>query len=165
MVVMVGNARPEKNQLFGLRAANAADIPDLRVRVYTDDATRLARAWASTPGADQLEVEFREGEEVDPQTMASAAILLHPSVSESLPRVVLEAVSQATWVVASDVGDTRAAVGQCGEVIPSNDLSAFAVAIRRAVRQAQEGVEPPRATVRGVPQYCDEFFGAVGVSL
>lgn len=165
LIMMVGNSRPEKNHLFGLRAVLAADVPGVRVSVYTDDAAPLRRQWKAVPGHEKLQVEFNEGSSVGPRELASAGTLVHPSVSESLPLTVLEALSQGTRVVATDVGDTRSAVGNSGTVVPVNDLQALALALRRSVFLARSGAALPSGPLPTVGEYCRNFFAAGGVRL
>jgi glycosyltransferase involved in cell wall biosynthesis len=68
-----------------------------------------------------------------------ADALLHASLSEGLPNVVLEAMACALPVVATDVGGTREAVrdGVDGFVIPPRDPHAAAAALRTLWRDAE----------------------------
>jgi glycosyltransferase involved in cell wall biosynthesis len=61
-----------------------------------------------------------------------ADVLLHSSLSEGLPNVVLEAMACALPVVATDVGGTREAVcdGVEGFLVPPRDARAAAAALR-----------------------------------
>ena len=64
--------------------------------------------------------------------MQRADVLLHASLSEGLPNVVLEAMACALPVVATDVGGTREAVrdGVEGYLVPPRDPKAAAAALR-----------------------------------
>jgi glycosyltransferase involved in cell wall biosynthesis len=75
-------------------------------------------------------------------TLQRSDALLHASLSEGLPNVVLEAMACGLPVVATDVGGTREAVrdGVDGFVVPSRDPRAAAAALRtlwqdRALRE------------------------------
>ena len=63
--------------------------------------------------------------------MRRSHVLLHPSLSEGMPTVVLEAMSCAVPVVATDVGGVREAVrdGVEGLVVPPRDPAAMASAL------------------------------------
>lgn len=61
--------------------------------------------------------------------MARARLLVLSSVSEGTPLVVIEALAAGTPVLATDVGGTRAVVGDCGVVVPPRDPEALAAAL------------------------------------
>ena len=90
-----------------------------------------------------LEDRVRLHGHVDPATVSShlqrADALLHASLSEGLPNVVLEAMACALPVVATDVGGTREALrdGVEGFVIPPRDPKAAAAALRTLWRDPE----------------------------
>ncbi|HEV2718410.1 MAG TPA: glycosyltransferase, partial [Thermoanaerobaculia bacterium] len=61
----------------------------------------------------------------------SADIVLLTSISEAFPFSVIEAMSCARAVVASDVGGVREALDGCGLVVRPRDVEGFAGAVRR----------------------------------
>lgn len=67
---------------------------------------------------------------------ADADLVVLPSYSEAIPRVVLEAQAMGCFVVATDVGGTAEAMlnGETGLLIPPKDEIALADAILRALR-------------------------------
>jgi colanic acid/amylovoran biosynthesis glycosyltransferase len=71
--------------------------------------------------------------------LRQAHVLLHPSLSEGVPTVVLEAMACALPVVVTDVGGVSEAVtdGVEGLVVPARDPSALADALERLWRDAQ----------------------------
>jgi glycosyltransferase involved in cell wall biosynthesis len=68
-----------------------------------------------------------------------ADVFLHPSLSEGLPNVILEAMACALPVVATDVGGTEEAVrdGIDGFVVPPRDPGAAAAALRALWRDPE----------------------------
>jgi len=62
------------------------------------------------------------------KTMASIDVLVHPSLDDCLPLVLLEAMSAAKPVIASDVGSIPDVIdaGKTGFVTPSGDATAIA---------------------------------------
>ena len=163
LVVMIGNARPEKNHLQGISAIARVSGP-VRVRVYTDEADDLRAAWKTLNTDASKSIDFVEDHRVSPQDLACAAIILHPSLSESLPRVLLEARSQGVFPVATDVGDTRDVVGSDGILVPSGDLDALVTALDRALNLSRAGeLDLSPFAPRSVSDYCDDLLGVCGI--
>jgi glycosyltransferase involved in cell wall biosynthesis len=67
------------------------------------------------------------------RAVASADILLNPSITEAFGNVTLEAMAAGLAVVAADVTSTRALLidGEDGLVVPPRDVEAWALAVRR----------------------------------
>jgi glycosyltransferase involved in cell wall biosynthesis len=64
--------------------------------------------------------------------MRQSAVVVVPSrVYENQPTVILEAAAADCRIVAADVGGVRETLGEAGIVVPPNDTSALAGAIRR----------------------------------
>ena len=63
--------------------------------------------------------------------LAAADVFVQPSRSEGLPFSLLEAMAHGLPVVCSDVGGMRAAVGDCGRVVPPDDPRTLAASLRR----------------------------------
>lgn len=103
--VMVGNSRPEKNQINGVRAFLAANLPTT-LTVFTDDATEVNSYLAQVADSKRDKVFAVEGHQMEPKDYDKYGVLLHPSLSESLPLTIMEAQSRGCFVVASDTGDT-----------------------------------------------------------
>lgn len=69
--------------------------------------------------------------------MAAFDVLILPSRTEGMPLTVLEAMAAGVPVVAFDVGDVRAVVGEeTGWLVRAGDVAAFVDAVGRAVTDA-----------------------------
>jgi glycosyltransferase involved in cell wall biosynthesis len=64
----------------------------------------------------------------------SSDALLHVSLTEGLPQVLLEAFAAGLPVVATAVGGVAGAVGDAGMLVPPNDAEAAAAALERLAR-------------------------------
>jgi glycosyltransferase involved in cell wall biosynthesis len=134
VVAMVGNNRPEKNQLFGVDAFLASRT-DALLRIYTDDGDSLRTRLEGSENPRAALVEIVENRTISPQDLDRVDVLLHPSLSESLPRIVLEARSRGCRVVASDAGDTRLhiAASEGDVVLREWNLAGYAAALDAAL--------------------------------
>jgi glycosyltransferase involved in cell wall biosynthesis len=158
-ILMIGNARPEKNHAIGLRAL-AETSDDFECHVYTNDAGALRSEWTALGGDfPGRTVVFHEGVLIAPSEMAKARILLHPSRSESLPRVLLEAQSQGLIPVVTDVGDCRRIVEDDGYVVPPNDVRSLSNALTSALRRASLSDWAPKVrSARTVDEYARDLL-------
>lgn len=140
-VVMVGNARPEKQQWLGLEVF--ARLPmAATLSVFTNDAADLRDHWNGLAAGARGEVRFHEGRSVTPRDLSQAAIMLHPSRSEGAPRCLMEGRACGCYVVAFDVGDIRRIVSEGGMVVPPGDHDALLAALTAAVRSSAAGSLP-----------------------
>jgi glycosyltransferase involved in cell wall biosynthesis len=131
-VLMVGNNRPEKNQLLGVRAFLASESRGV-LTVFTDDGSALTDYLGTQSSAIGARVRVIEGVSVGPADYDRCGILLHPSISESLPLAVMEAMTRGCLVIAGNTGDLEKIVdaGQ-GELVDATALDAIAAAVSRA---------------------------------
>jgi glycosyltransferase involved in cell wall biosynthesis len=61
----------------------------------------------------------------------SSRALVLSSISEGFPKVLIEAMACGTPVVATDVGDCRAVIGEAGTIVPPSDEEALTEAMWR----------------------------------
>jgi glycosyltransferase involved in cell wall biosynthesis len=64
-------------------------------------------------------------------------VLVSPSLAESFPNVLAEAMACGVPCVASDVGDSRQILGQCGAIVPAAEPEILARAIITALREGR----------------------------
>jgi glycosyltransferase involved in cell wall biosynthesis len=130
-VMMVGNARPEKNHRLGIDSflRVAQEFPASSLTVFSN--SRAGVVGCSYASVSKLEVV--EGKRLGPDDYRSYDILLHPSLSEARPRVVLEAAARGLLVVASDVGDTSLLLGQPHLLFDPTSVESCIVALRQAL--------------------------------
>lgn len=161
-ILMVGNSRPEKNQAVALRAFLESNI-DTTLTIYTDQAGPLRELMDSYESTAHGRVELVEGVRVTPEVYDAAGILLHPSLSESLPLAVLEATARGCHVVASDVGDIGAIVPIAQlEIIDPQSKSSIISGLRAAnTRVSADDYERPTGNVKGNDIYSRELIDLV----
>ncbi len=154
IVAQIGVFRPEKNQIGGIEtvAALRESVPDARLALIGDGDDRGevegkadaldARGWAHFVG-------FRDDIAA---LLGLADLMLLPSISDALPVTVLEAMTVGVPVVATDVGDVAATLGEAGICVPRPDPAELAAACAevltdpaRAVRMAEIGRERSHA--------------------
>lgn len=136
-VVSIGRVDPLKDLATGLRAA--------RLVCDTDDDAVFLHYGPVSPANERynqmclhlhrelgLGDRFRfMGGTSDPRgAMRDSALYLSTSISEGLPLSVMEAMSEARPVVATDVGGCADLVGGCGLLAPAGDANAVAAGIR-----------------------------------
>jgi len=160
--VMVGNRRPEKNQLLGVKAFLAAGIP-ATLRVYTDDGDEVRDCLRALPDADAAKVQLIEGVRTDPTIYDQCAVLFHPSLSESLPLAVLEAMARGCFVVGAAVGDIpEVLAGGGGLVVDPTSVRDMEKALQRAFDHVNDaGYTRSPSPVKSARQYVTEVAGVV----
>jgi glycosyltransferase involved in cell wall biosynthesis len=132
-VAYVGRLSREKGVDVAIRASASAGVP---LRIAGDGPLRL-ELEALAAGLD-APVEFlgHLGRDAVEREMAAAAAMLMPSrCTENAPLSLLEAVAVGRPVIVSPNGGLPELVSQlsCGIVVPTDDVGAWAHALRRAV--------------------------------
>lgn len=130
----VARLTPEKNQrqtvetVARLRAEGAGDVHALLVG---DGADATAAERARALGAEGF-VHFLGRRADVPALLALADLAVLPSVVDTMPMVMLEAMGAGVPLVVSDVGDLGLVVAQTGAgvVVPARDPGAFEQACR-----------------------------------
>ena len=110
--------------------------PNVRlVCVGSGDATLQARLIQQTASLDIQESVYWAGHSSQPVQDYSAFDVLMQSSSfgEGFPNAIGEGMACGLPVVATDVGDCRRIVGDCGWVVPPKDPEALAAAIGQAI--------------------------------
>ena len=144
-LITVGRLDPEKNPLLLVDALGTLD---------RQDPGRYSLTWI---GGGPMERAIREraaelgiAERIDlvgfvpfgPELLdlyRGAHVFVHVSMTEGVPKVLVEALGCATPIVATDVGGVRDLLddGRAGLLIPPADLEALVAAIRRMTSDAE----------------------------
>jgi glycosyltransferase involved in cell wall biosynthesis len=143
-ILAVGQLVPKKGFPVLLEAA-ARLLAPVRLRIVGDGAHRaeLERRIAELRLTGRVELAGATTHDELPAEYAAAHIVVVPSITDAtggrdgLPNVVLEAMSCARPVVASDVGAVSSAVvdGRTGVLVPPGDAEALAGALEFLVDQ------------------------------
>jgi len=178
LVLAVGNLYPVKGHRHAIEALALLHRDRGAERLHCAIAGRGGLADALRAQAAQLGVADRLhllGLRSDiAAVLAAADVFILPSLSEGLPVALLEAMFAGCAIVASDVGDVRAALddGRAGVLVPAGDARALARAIEglleapgrarelgtRARRRAREQYDVTRMVARYVTIY-QELLG------
>jgi len=151
VVAMVGNSRPEKNQLFGLEVFERVATGENLLKVFTDDASALAARVS--PSLAPF-VQFVEGVRLGPDDYDSVDVLLMPSTSESVPRVLLEARARGCSVVTSDAGSSATVVDErSSRVISGFEVDVWAEALAGALDEVDRSRRQLWSGARTTRQY------------
>jgi glycosyltransferase involved in cell wall biosynthesis len=133
VVIQVGLFRPEKNQLGALEAFRAVRerAPDAHLVFVGDGPMRAGvERRAAELGAGEWAHFLGHRSDV-PALLSKAELMLLPSVSDAMPMTVIESMALGVPVVATDVGDVAATLGEGGLCVPVGDPSALAEACLR----------------------------------
>jgi len=173
LVVAVGNLYPVKGHRHAVHALGLVQRPERRVHLAIagrGDLDEALRAQALELGvADRLHLLGLRSDVAN--LLAGADVFVLPSLSEGLPIAILEAMFAGCAIVASDVGDVRAALedGRAGMLVPPGDAPALARALGdlldaparardfgvRAQRRAMQEYDVTRMAARYAAIYTD----------
>jgi glycosyltransferase involved in cell wall biosynthesis len=144
-VLMVGGLRWEKGHEYALEAVRhvadrgvaiqldlVGDPPD-RAAMASDEQARIMHTVADLGLEANVTLRGGEPPEQVSRRLAAADVLLHPSVAEGIPNVVLEAMACGIPVVATNVGGVSEVVtdGVEGLVVDARNPEALAQALVR----------------------------------
>jgi glycosyltransferase involved in cell wall biosynthesis len=135
-LVYVGRLSPEKGVTLVLRALAAVSQPNLTIIGNGPQRPELEVMTARLGIADRVHFLGSRpwGDELLELIRRHQALIL-PSLTEGLPLVLIEAMSQGVPVIASSVGGIPDLVqdGVTGLLFPRGDVAALAAAIRRVI--------------------------------
>lgn len=115
--------------------------PDLQIAVWGDGPElESLRSRASAAGVGEV-LHFPGASSHPLAVLRSARVFAHPSLAESFPYVILEAMSVGVPIVASDVGGIGEAVvdGQSGLLVAPGDARALAQALIDTLSDVNRG--------------------------
>jgi glycosyltransferase involved in cell wall biosynthesis len=144
-LLTVGRLEPEKNPLLLVEAL---------ARLERERPGRYRLTWVGRGPLDEVvrqraselgvldRIEFHGYVAFDGGLLdlyRRAHMFVHVSLSEGMPKVLIEALACATPIVATDVGGVRAALadGSVGLLVPADDLDALVEAILRISEDPQ----------------------------
>lgn len=146
-IIFAGSVVPVKGVHVLLRAfaALAVDFPSIRLRIIGPQSDRRYLA-ALQEQAHQLGVRERitfdgpVSQQVLARRLAEGQIVVAPSLSEGLGRVVLEAMAAGTPVIASRVGGIPELIvdGETGLLVPPDDAVVLATRMRYVLEHPDE---------------------------
>ena len=173
LMVAVGNLYPVKGHRHAVDGLALLQRPQRSLHLAIagrGDQDEALRAQAAALGvADRLHLLGLRADVAN--ILAGADVFVLPSLSEGLPIALLEAMFTGCPIVASDVGDVRAALdeGRAGMLVPAGDAAALARAVSalldapararafsaRAQRRAMQEYDVTRMTARYAAIYND----------
>jgi glycosyltransferase involved in cell wall biosynthesis len=158
LVVTVGRYRSEKNQalLIDALALLAPSRPRLHALIVGIGSLETElRAQAERSGlADRVQITGPRSDPLD--CMSAADVFALTSTTEGLPLVLIEAMTQGTAVVTTDVGGVRdvAREGETALLVPSGDTVQLASAIARLLDDPGLRAQLSEAALRFITATC-----------
>jgi len=137
VVIHIAQFRPEKNQPATFEAVSRLreDLGD--VRAVFVGVGRVAKGALEERAAEEGAswAHFLGMRDDIPALLALADLAVLPSISDTMPLSILEALALGVPVVATDVGDVKGMVegSGAGLCVPVGDVDAFADACRRVL--------------------------------
>jgi len=143
VVGFVGDFRPEKGVEYFLEMAKLvnAQRPDVRFLAVGGDSLITNHGWFDKMHRYALEIGVADivhftGPRADvPDIMRALDLLVVPSLTEGLPRVILEASAVGLPVIATNVGGVPEVIEdeRMGVLVPPRDPAALSAAVQRAL--------------------------------
>jgi len=139
LIGMVGRLAPEKSHvsMIGALPRIAHPGPPPHLLIAGDGPLRDALARAAQQHSVEGRVHLLGARSDLPDIYAALTLLVHPSLTEGLPLVVLEAAAFGVPIVASSVGAIPAVLeqGAAGVLVPPGDPQALARAVEDLLAQ------------------------------
>ncbi len=133
VVGMVGRFNEVKGQKNFIRAAGLIanlhpNVRFLMVGRGCDETNPELVSWIAETSYPERFLLLGERQDV-PVCLAAMDIFVLPSRTEGFPNVLAEAMAMGRPCVTTDVGDTALVLGDCGKVVPPDDVPALAQAL------------------------------------
>jgi glycosyltransferase involved in cell wall biosynthesis len=142
LLLFVGRVSRAKGVDLLLQALTLMDRKDARLRLVGPETSEIdARLEAKRLGIEDRVEVIGEVMQADLQShYGAASCLVHPSRSEGLPCVLVEALLCGRPVIATDVGGTGELVNdRTGRLVPGEDPAALAKAIDEVIGERDRG--------------------------
>ncbi|MDA0208189.1 MAG: glycosyltransferase family 4 protein [bacterium] len=151
-ILFVGRLVPEKGLHYLIEAFRRLRTTRRLVLVGdTSDTARYVDAlFALADGDDRIRFLGRQPHDVVEKIFAGAYLYVHPSDSEGLPVVVLEAMAAGVMPLVSDIAGNKEAIKQSGETFKKgdvDDLTKKLQSLLRSTSRVHDGGEEARAIV------------------
>ena len=143
LIGVIGRFHAQKNQLGFVEAMvhlhrHRADVHFLFAGAGVDSENADLMRLVDSAGLHQICHLLGQRNDV-PRLMASLDVLALPSVGESFPNVVGEAMACAVPCAVMDVGDSAAIVGQTGRVVEAGNMTGLAGALADLLAMSADG--------------------------
>lgn len=169
LIVQIGRRHPHKGQQHLLTAAKMLLQRGYPVVVaFVGDGTEALRGDAEAAGLEAGACRFLGHRSDVVPALSAADVVVNPSLTESSPTAVAEAMSCGAVCVATDAGETSALIGGAGVVVPVGDPSALADGIFKVLTMASEPRRQLGAAARvrietnyGMPLSIDRYIASI----
>ena len=137
LTISVGSLRWQKGYEFLIHAFS--DVvnkqPLARLQIYGDgpDKIKLEQLIKRLNLDQHVTLAGHIDQNGIRDAMRKADLFVSSSVSEGLPKVLLEAMACACPVITTDVGESGAAVGRAGIVVPPENVRALSTSITQVI--------------------------------
>ncbi len=148
----VANDSANKGAALLLQALARADLPDVRLVLAGVTPQTFAPLVAELGLAEQVRLPGHTSHVADYLQTSQAFVL--PSLSESMPNTLQEAVCMGLPVVASHVGGVPECVQGNGLLVPPGDVSALAQALRRLALEPETREQWANASRQLAATFC-----------
>ncbi len=166
-VTWTGRMVPEKGLQHLLAAASivAKEVPDIRLNLAGDgpEMPRLKRLAKSLGLETNCYFMGPKSQEEVASILSLSSVFVLPSLSEGMPRSMLEAMASGNAIVASDIPQTRAVIadGRTGLLCDPANHSLFA----EKLRDCLENVDLARELGAASRKVCEERFDLKNTAL
>jgi glycosyltransferase involved in cell wall biosynthesis len=150
VVLSIGRLGPEKGHEFLIRAL--AKVPEVQLRILgggpeRDRCTGVARDLGL---ADRVRIEPFLSDEQAREAMATSSLFVLPSLYETMPAVVLDAMDAGVPIVATDVGELPDLLSKLYPCVPARDEHRLAGAIEDVLsRDNESAIRAARVIAEG----------------
>jgi glycosyltransferase involved in cell wall biosynthesis len=159
LVIHVGRFHTDKNHtgLIAAAAVVARRLPQVHFVLVGGDVDEHNRQLTAAVDANYLggRVHMLGLRHDTARLIAASDVLCLPSRTEAFSRVLGEALACGVPCVASDVGDSRAVVGDCGRIVAPGDMQALAQALVEVLGlpESERTALRERARARAVEEF------------
>jgi len=137
-LVTVGSLRWQKGFMFLIKALSIVikEKPSVQLDIYGEgpDRQELQNYINSNNLSENIRLCGHQSPELIREAMQTSNIFVSSSVSEGLPKVILEAIACGCPVITTDVGESKATIGEAGLVVSPGDPASLASAILKLLQ-------------------------------